>query len=61
VLLIGISFIYSTKYNTIVLSGDITNIQIRKKTRDRLKKHYSRKGESYDDIINEILDVFEKK
>jgi hypothetical protein len=39
---------------------DLTTIQLKKKTRDRLKKKGD-KGESYDDLINRILDEIEKQ
>jgi len=34
---------------------EMTSIKIRKSTRDRLKK-IGRKGETYDDIINRLID-----
>jgi hypothetical protein len=42
-----------------MLSGDITVIQIRKKTRDKLKR-LGVKGQSYDDVINMVLQEYEK-
>jgi predicted CopG family antitoxin len=39
---------------------DLTTIQLKKKTRERLKKEGD-KGESYDDVINRILDEKEKR
>jgi hypothetical protein len=42
-----------------MLSGDITVIQIRKKTRDKLKR-LGVKGQSYDDVINMVHQEYEK-
>jgi hypothetical protein len=38
--------------------SDITTIPIKKITRDRLKK-YGNKGDTYNDIINNLLDYIE--
>lgn len=37
------------------MSGELTSIKIRKETRDVLKS-VGRKGETYDEIINRLLD-----
>ncbi len=39
--------------------GDVTTIPLTKATRDRLKKA-GRKGETYDDLLNRILDLHEQ-
>ena len=39
--------------------GEYINIRIRKSTRDKLKK-LGRKGDTYDDIINRLIDEFHK-
>jgi hypothetical protein len=39
--------------------GDITTVKVRKATRDRLAKLGS-KTETFDDIINRLLDFFER-
>ena len=39
---------------------DVTTIQIKRKTRDKLDK-YGTRHESYDDIINKILNELESK
>lgn len=38
----------------------ITTIQLEEKTRDRLKE-FGKKGESYDELLNKILDDYEKR
>ena len=38
---------------------DITTIQIKKQTRKKLE-NFGKKGETYDELINRILDFFEK-
>jgi len=42
------------------MSREQTLIPIKKSTRERLKK-VGRKGETYDQIINKLIDIFEKK
>lgn len=37
----------------------ITTIQLTKRTRSRLQ-NFGKKGETYDELINRILDVFQK-
>lgn len=39
--------------------GDITTIPLTKSTRDRLRR-VGRKGETYDDVLNRLLDVQEQ-
>ena len=41
-------------------SEDHTNISTKKSTRERLKEH-KRKGESYDDLINRLIDEKENR
>jgi hypothetical protein len=40
--------------------GDITTIPLSKATRDRLRG-MGRKGETYDALINRLIDVYEEK
>jgi len=40
--------------------GDKTNIQISRKTRDRIAQ-YGKKGDSYEDILVKILDEYEQE
>lgn len=37
--------------------GDITTIPLSKRTRDRLRA-LGRKGETYDDLLNRMIDVY---
>ena len=41
------------------MTNNKTTIQVSKATRDRLKRH-GRMGESYDDLLNRIMDFLEK-
>jgi hypothetical protein len=41
-------------------TSEFTTIGIRRTTRDRLK-HFARKVEMYDDIINRLLDIAEEQ
>ena len=36
---------------------ELTSIKLRRETRDRLK-NLGRKGESYDQIINKLIDIY---
>jgi hypothetical protein len=40
--------------------GDITSLKVRKKTRDRLGK-LGNKTETYDDLLNRLMDFYEKR
>lgn len=40
--------------------GDLTTIPLTKGTRDRLRAA-GRKGETYDTLVNRLLDVYEEK
>jgi len=42
------------------VSGEMTTISIRKTTRERLKE-VGKKGETYDEIINRLIDFWKKK
>jgi len=39
--------------------GDITSLKVRKATRDRLGK-LGNKTETYDDLLNRLMDFYEK-
>ena len=39
--------------------GDITSLKVRKATRDRLGK-LGNKTETYDDVLNRLMDFYEK-
>lgn len=39
--------------------GSITTVKVQKKTRDRLAK-FGNKSETFDDVINRLLDFFEE-
>jgi hypothetical protein len=39
--------------------GDITSLKVRKKTRDRLAS-IGNKAETFDDVINRLIDFYEK-
>ncbi len=40
--------------------GDVTTVPLKKSTRDRLKQ-WGRKGETYDQLLNRMLDDVEAK
>ena len=40
--------------------GDLTTIPLTKQTRDRLRQ-VGRKGETYDQLLNRLIDSFEEK
>jgi hypothetical protein len=42
------------------MRADITNIQVKRKTRDRLDE-FGRRGETFDDIISRLLDECESR
>ena len=55
----------SFAFNSQILSilrgylGDITSLKVRKATRDRLGK-LGNKTETYDDVLNRLMDFYEK-